>query len=262
MGPLYAQMRDALRRQIEERTFPPGAPMPTEEELQTTYGVSRSVVRQALAELADLGLITRQRGRGSVVTPDPQHHRRANQAGGLRQQLASAGQTLTTRILTLEAVRTPAAAAVQLGTESAWYLERLRSVDDSPVVYMRTWIPAGLFPGLSQESLGGGSLLEWMRATGIPPQGGPRQIEAVAADPTVARYLECPLGTPVLNLRGITEDAQGRCLEWFSAWHRPSTVFDIDAQVDDTSGNAPGAAELRRVRELLGEAERLLQPYD
>ena len=81
-GPLYVQIRDAIRQQIDGQSLPPGAPLPTEDELQATYGVSRSVVRQALGQLADWGLIVRQRGRGSVVAPHREHHRRANQAGG------------------------------------------------------------------------------------------------------------------------------------------------------------------------------------
>ena len=64
--PLYAQIRDALRQQIDSHSLPPGAPLPTEEALQARFGVSRSVVRQALGDLADLGLVVRQRGRGSV----------------------------------------------------------------------------------------------------------------------------------------------------------------------------------------------------
>jgi GntR family transcriptional regulator len=66
-GPLYAQIREALREQIDSRSLPPGAPLPTEDELQASFGVSRSVVRQALGQLAEMGLIVRQRGRGSVV---------------------------------------------------------------------------------------------------------------------------------------------------------------------------------------------------
>jgi GntR family transcriptional regulator len=88
--PLYAQIRDALRQQIDSHFLPPGAPLPTEEALQARYGVSRSVVRQALGDLADLGLIVRQRGRGSVVAPRPEHRRRADQASASRSRPVAA----------------------------------------------------------------------------------------------------------------------------------------------------------------------------
>jgi DNA-binding transcriptional regulator YhcF (GntR family) len=65
-GPLHAQIRDILHRQIVDMALSPGSSLPTEEELQRQFGVSRSVVRQALSGLSDLGLIRRQRGRGSA----------------------------------------------------------------------------------------------------------------------------------------------------------------------------------------------------
>jgi GntR family transcriptional regulator len=253
--PLYAQLRDELQGQIVSQSIPPGAPLPTEEELQDKYKVSRSVVRQALGELADRGLIVRQRGRGTVVAPRHEHHRRATQAGGLRQQFASAGQELKTRVVSLTVEEPPAPAVAELGTTNTWRLERVRFVDDEPVIYMSTWLPIDLFPTLTAEELDGGSLHDWMRSVGHPPQGGPRQIEAVTADSVVTTHLACRRGDALLLLQGITKDAYGRGLEWFQAWHRPHTVFDIDATVDPLT---PAAMDLTRARALLGELQQLL----
>lgn len=255
-GPLYAQIRDAIREQIDGRSLPPGAPLPTEDELQAVYGVSRSVVRQALGQLADMGLVVRQRGRGTVVAPHHEHHRRANQAGGLRQQLASAGQDLRTAVVSLSIEEPPADAAIGLGTDHTWLLQRIRSVDDEPVIYMSTWISADLFPTLSAEELNGGSLLDWMRKQGHQPQGGPRQVQAVPADSIIAERLRCRRGEAILLMQGVTQDAYGRGLEWFSVWHRPHTVFDIDASVNPSPGVSTG--DLKRARLLIEQARQLL----
>ena len=256
--PLYAQIRDALQHQIDSHSLPPGAPLPTEEALQARYGVSRSVVRQALGDLADLGLIVRQRGRGSVVAPRPEHRRRADQAGGLRQQVEASGHHLRTEIVELAVDEAPAPAAAELGVTDAWRLERIRRVEDEPLVFMRTWVPRELFPQLSAEDLDGGSLHEWMRARGVEPQGGPRQLQAVPADEAVAAHLDVRVGVPVLLLQGVTRDQYGRGLEWFTAWHRPDTVFDVDAQVGPRPLGAGGGEELGRVRELVQELASLL----
>ncbi|MFI2104537.1 GntR family transcriptional regulator [Isoptericola sp. NPDC019693] len=257
-SPLYAQIRDALRQQIESHSIPPGTLLPTEEELQVQYGVSRSVVRQALGELADLGLITRQRGRGSVVAPAPEHRRRAEQAGGLRQQVAATGRHLRTRVVTLEVMPPPAAAAEALGTGTTWRLERVRFVEDEPVIFMRTWLPHRPFSSLTAAGLDGGSLHEWMRSTGTDPIGGPRQVQAVPADELVAEHLQIPVGAPVLLLEGVTRDATGRGVEWFSAWHGPSTVFDVDARVGpDQTGLSTGWSQTTDAR--LAEARGIVR---
>jgi len=258
-GPLYAQIRDAIRQQIDSQSLPPGAPLPTEDELGATYGVSRSVVRQALGQLAEWGLIVRQRGRGSVVAPHREHHRRAHQAGELRQQLAAAGQELRTQVLSLTVQPPPPEAAAALRTAHTWRLERLRSVDDEPVMYMTTWLPADLFPTLSAEELDGGSLLDWMRSLGHQPHGGPRRVQAVPADPVVTHHLRCQRGDPVLLMQGVTQDTYGRGLEWFSAWHRPHTVFDIDASVNPAPHTADSeSTDLNRVRDLITELTSLI----
>jgi GntR family transcriptional regulator len=270
--PLYVQVRDVLRQQIESLSLPPGAALPTEEALQAQFGVSRSVVRQALSDLAALGLVVRHRGRGSVVAPRREHRRRADQAGGLRQQMEARGLHLSTEIVSLRLDRAPAAAVAALQVTEAWCLERIRRVEDGPVVYMRTWLPHELFPHLTVDGLDGGSLHDWMRSSGVEPLGGPRQLQAVAADEAVASHLALPAGVPVLLLQGVTRDRHDRGLEWFTAWHRPDIVFDVDAQVGTrpagaesparadgaATGGAAGDDRLDRARELAQELARLL----
>lgn len=264
--PLYAQLRDALRESIRDDTLPPGSALPGEFELMECYGVSRSVVRQALGELATEGLLVRRRGRGTVVAPGRQHHRLVTQAGDLPRQLADAGASLRTVLHRITAEPPPRAAVPALGTDDTWCIERSRFVDDEPVVYMRTWVPRGLFPDLTEEVLGEGSLLEYMRTTGIRPVGGPRQVQAVPAEATVAKRLGVTPGTPVLLLRAITQDDAGRCLEWATVWHQPSTVFDVEARVLDgasspgrVTGSESSRVDLPRVRELVDDLAAALR---
>lgn len=56
-----------LRDEIEQRRFPLGTAFPTDAELAKGFGVSRTVVREAVSSLREAGLISTQRGRGSIV---------------------------------------------------------------------------------------------------------------------------------------------------------------------------------------------------
>jgi GntR family transcriptional regulator, transcriptional repressor for pyruvate dehydrogenase complex len=49
----------------------PGARLPTEHELTSTLGVSRTVVREAVAALRADGLVVTRRGSGAYVAPNP-----------------------------------------------------------------------------------------------------------------------------------------------------------------------------------------------
>ena len=55
--PYYRQLAGFLRDDIRSGAIAPGEKLPSEPELQRTYGLSRGVVRQALALLRDEGLV-------------------------------------------------------------------------------------------------------------------------------------------------------------------------------------------------------------
>jgi len=60
--PYYIQLIDLLKDQIQNKKWAPGEQIPGEQELCDMYGVSRTVVRQALRELELSGIITRRKG--------------------------------------------------------------------------------------------------------------------------------------------------------------------------------------------------------
>ncbi|WP_081792546.1 GntR family transcriptional regulator [Rhodococcus wratislaviensis] len=259
--PLHVQIFDILHQQISSHALPPGSALPTEDELQQQFGVSRSVVRQALASLADRGLIHRQRGRGSVVAAAPVLRRSVQRAGGLSEQAVAQGQQLRTHVVSVQPSAPPDAALDELGTGRAWQIERVRYLDDVPVAYMRTWVPRELFPHFTEELLEGNSLLALMRAHGYTPAGGPRHVQAVAADPNLAYSLEVETGDPLLLLEGVTRDTSGQGLEWFSVWHRANTVFDVDAQVATTPA-AISPEQVTRLRSMARELDAALAEID
>ena len=254
--PLHVQIRDILHQQIRDHVLVPGDTLPTEEELQQRFGVARSVVRQALASLADLGLINRQRGRGSVVAAAPALRRFVNRVGGLDEQAAARGQRLRTHVLRLEAAITPEEARAALGTARSWEIERVRYLERVPVIYERHWVPRDLFPHFTADLLEGASLLALMRDHGYASVGGPRHVQAVAAEPDIAKALDVNVGSPLLLLEGVTQDVHGRGLDWFHVWHRANTVFDVDARVQ-TPTPVP-QERIVQLRKMVGDLETAL----
>ena len=75
--PAYLVVTDELRQQILAGRYPPGARLPTMEELRRAYGVSEIVIRHAVSLLRLEGLVETRRGGGTVVRARPQVRRRA-----------------------------------------------------------------------------------------------------------------------------------------------------------------------------------------
>jgi DNA-binding FadR family transcriptional regulator len=68
---LRSELVDVLIAQIESGDLEPGQRLPTEQAIMEATGVSRTVVREALAALRAKGLITTRQGLGAFVSSDP-----------------------------------------------------------------------------------------------------------------------------------------------------------------------------------------------
>jgi GntR family transcriptional regulator len=66
--PRYVQLADLFRQRVDKGEWGPGSTLPSIDELMEQFDVARVTVRQAVALLADEGLLSPQRGRGTFVT--------------------------------------------------------------------------------------------------------------------------------------------------------------------------------------------------
>jgi GntR family transcriptional regulator len=66
--PMYQQIAEDLRAQIESGLLEPGAQLPTEFELRDQYNSSRNTIRDAVKRLISQGLVETRPGQGTFVT--------------------------------------------------------------------------------------------------------------------------------------------------------------------------------------------------
>ncbi|KAD3514960.1 UTRA domain-containing protein [Arthrobacter yangruifuii] len=240
--PLHLQLREHLRAQIMNHSLPPGTSLPSEAQLQARFGVSRSVVRQALGALEADGLILRGRGRGSTVAPRREHHRLVHRTSGLSTQVAGTGAAVGTEVLSLSVQESNAATSV-LESPQVLAIERLRTADGVHIAVIHTWLPLPQFASLTAADLTDSSLHAVMHAVfGVEIVSGKRQIRAVPGDRDLTSLLRLKPSSPVLLLEGTSYDADGRAVEVFSTWHHPDhVVFDINVESDPTAQQPAGA---------------------
>jgi GntR family transcriptional regulator len=73
--PLHRQLADVIRDQIRQGQLKPGEALPSEQDISTSSGLSRTAVRDALDILAGEGLIIKRAGTASrVAAPAPVRH--------------------------------------------------------------------------------------------------------------------------------------------------------------------------------------------
>lgn len=195
----YEVVADALRERIRSGQLPPGSPLPGQRELSRSYGVSLMTLRRSLQCLEREGLVVFEPNRGTYVAPPAMSHQ-LTALHSISDELRSQGVEVRTTVLDVRPQRFPAEIARQFGSPVAgggMRLERLRSVDQHPVIHQVSWVPAPWHEQLDGIDFGATSLYgslvercglaigraeESIRA-GLPAPGLAARLGLVAAEP-------------------------------------------------------------------------------
>ncbi len=222
--PLHVQVKQALKDRIVSRAWKPGDLVPGDLVLCDQFGVSRTTIRQALTELAHEGWVVRERGRGTFVAPPKLTERAFERLSGFFEDMVDLGHPPVSQVLRQEVRPADEQIAARLNVKAGTpvvEIERLRFVEDEPVVLTTTYLPQALVPGLEAADLTRRSLYEYLETTcGLSLARGQRTIEAVAADERHAKLLRVRKGAPLVFLQSVSYLEDGRPIEYYLAHHR------------------------------------------
>lgn len=222
--PLYHQLKEILRERVRSGLLRPGQQLPGEHDLCQVYGVSRTVVRQALSDLNVENVIERRKGRGTFVSPHRVAQGLVQHLGGLHDDIRALGRALRSEVrrLTIELADSEVAGRLQIAVRTpVVVLERLRFVDREPWVFTISHLPVALVPDLVTLDLRKQSLYRVLRERyGIILASSDRSVEARTADLALATALQITEGDPTLTLTSISYDESGHAVETFVAFHR------------------------------------------
>lgn len=228
VGPsLHSWVAEELRQGIQTEAVQ--GFLPSESELTSHFGVSRSVVRQSLSTLEGEGLIVKIRGKGSFVLPRERVHRVVQSLNGLGMQLEQLGGITRTEVLEYGVVDFPDAPE-GWGSPEALRLVRLRYGYGFPLALIETRLHPRLADVISRTDLNDASLhVQLRQKAGIQLERSRRNILAVPATDVVSARLRTSVGAPTLLLQGTTYDSKGVAVEVFSTYHRGDRVaFDVE----------------------------------
>jgi GntR family transcriptional regulator len=247
--PYYVQLINLLKLQIQQ-VWKPGDKIPGEPELCELYGISRTVVRQALQELERDGLIVRCKGKGTFVAQPKIEESLAYKLTGFYHDMVARGLRPSTQVLHQRVVPVPERAMAYLelarGTPVV-EISRLRSVNDEPIQLVTSYIPCALCPQAAEVDLTDRSLYDFLESCGLHITHGRRVMEAVAASEEVARLLNIKRGQAMVMLNSISYLADETPVEYYLALHRGDrTRFEAElVRVQDQ-----GPPQMERERSL------------
>lgn len=223
--PYYLQLKEALTGGIKEGDWGPGDLIPSESELGKSFGVSRTVVRQALNEMTHEGLVVRQKGRGTFVAQPKISSRGLVQSlEGFYGDMAERGVPVMTQVLeqNLQPADPDVAANLELEAMAPVVkLVRLRFVEEEPIVLVESHLPYEMCRDVIKADFEQGSLYAFLEEQcGLTIGRGWRRIEATSANEETAAHLAVEIGSPLIRLKSVSYTPEEIPLEYFDALFR------------------------------------------
>lgn len=232
--PLYQRLRDQLALQIADNCWRAGEAIPTEALLASEYGLSVGTVRKAIDMLVGERILERQQGRGTFIRR-PQFH--ASLFRFFRFQTPDGERQIPqSQIFSVQSLQAPAEVARALGLAPATAvirLQRLRLLDEQPVLAEDIWLPRERFKALLSVDLDTyGPLLYpiYEELCGQIVASADETLSAEAADDHRANLLGITPGSPVVVIERLARNYAGLALEWRRS-HGRASHFRYSVQI-------------------------------
>jgi len=210
----WQQVYRSISDQIVKGVLESGDRLQGERSLSVGYGVGRTTIRRALAELEHDGLIESHPGRGNFVAGGPLSE--SNALLGLGELAAARGLTTTSDVRRADVRHATLEEADVFGIApgaSLFDLQRLRYLDGLEFALADSLVPLSIAPGIDDVDFRTASLYAELGARGAFPVRAEYSVWAEAADDGTARLLGIEVGDPVLVSSTRASDQQRRVVQ-------------------------------------------------
>lgn len=153
----HEEIEEYILRKIIEKEYRAEEKVPSENKLAELFGVSRMTARKALDSLVTRGYLYKAKGKGTFVRDrENRYDIYLDEMIGFTGRVERSGKTPRTDVRTFEVRRPSENTAAKLGIgprEEIFYIERVRYIDDEPVILEVTYMPVKVSPDLTREDI-------------------------------------------------------------------------------------------------------------
>lgn len=137
----YVDIADIIKKKIQQGVFPQGQALPSQKELSEIFKTSVMTLRGALAQLEEEGIITVIHGVGTFVAA-PEVHADTLGLQGFQNEMDRQKMHISNTIVSLEhGLENDRLSELFAGKTTKFScLSRLRTIEDKPVIYQRSFV--------------------------------------------------------------------------------------------------------------------------
>lgn len=139
--PLWSQLYDILETKIISEEYKTGDLLPSEKELMGEYEVSRVTVRQAMDKLLVAGMISRERGKGTIVIKNDNHVATSFKSSfhGVKERNNDKDRRIVSVAFVASTIEVAYFFGIQKG-DKVLCLTRQTFIDDKPITHYETYL--------------------------------------------------------------------------------------------------------------------------
>jgi GntR family transcriptional regulator len=204
--PIYHQLEEYIKKQIETGILQEEAVIPSEREYAQTFQISRMTVRQAINNLVSEGYLKRQKGRGTFVSKKKVEQELQGMTS-FTEDMLSRGMSPSSTLLSFQIIPADKSTALDLKIEendSVYKIKRIRLADGATMALETAYIPVEVVPGLTEEN-SNLSLYQYIEEhLSLSISEATQEIEASVAETHDAETLEINIGDPILLIERIS----------------------------------------------------------
>lgn len=214
-SPVYIQIHNRIRKDIEAGVWSVGDRIPSERELALEFNVSRMTLRQAVQTLVDEGILERQVGAGTFVARKKVQEKMTCNTS-FTDLMEEQGKKPSSRTVSY-LVTTPSLSETERlklkDDEKVLRMERIRYADDVPICFEVATLPYSLVKDYDRSQVTT-SLYRTLEENGLMIGHAQKSVSAQVASERIAEYLNVRRGSAILRLRQITELGDGTPFEY------------------------------------------------
>jgi len=204
--PIYHQLEEYIKQQIEAGILEEEAVIPSEREYAERFQISRMTVRQAINNLVSEGYLKRQKGRGTFVNKKKVEQELQGMTSFTEDMLAR-GMNPSSTLLSFQIIPADCNTAMDLRikeNDSVYKIKRIRLADGAPMALETAYIPVEIVPGLTEEN-SNLSLYQYIEEhLSLSISEATQEIEASVADKHATENLGINIGDPILLIERIS----------------------------------------------------------
>lgn len=198
--PLYLELYNKLRIDIENGVYQSGERLPSETELISMYNASRITIRKAISMLSNDGYVSVRQGHGTIVASPVMFN--TNCVTSLTEQIRAAGYTPSARNISVTRSYAPSVITNVMGIAENTEMicvQRIQYADEQPFGIIINYIMPEVVPEIENKDLNFVSLYRYLEDEyNIRIDTSKDFISARTADIAQAVTLKVPVGSPLI----------------------------------------------------------------